>query len=257
VWDQLQRRTSFFNLAGEYVRSFTLPPPGNLYFAEALFGIGALLGVAGVRQPYRNESGPTRRKQLYTAFNLEGDSISTFGTFNDREMYRLVQDRGIQNAVRVFGRTTVVAAHGSSLFVGTNDGYVIDQHELHGGMVRSVRRDLAMPVTEAMYEAEVAARIDALPEQYNDLFRAMPMPDVLPHYSAIKVDIEGNLWVRHYTCLTMPSFEWTVFDTRGRMLGDVSLPERFDIYEIGSDYVLGRHRDEDGVEYVQLLGLRR
>lgn len=44
-------------------------------------------------------------------------------------------------------------------------------------------------------------------------------------------------------------------DPEGRLLGQIDLPYRFTVYEIGSDYVLGRRVDELDVEHVELYGL--
>lgn len=44
---------------------------------------------------------------------------------------------------------------------------------------------------------------------------------------------------------------WSVFATDGSWLGTVATPPYFTISEIGSDYLLGVHRDELGVERVR------
>ncbi len=270
VWDQRQRRMSFFGRAGEYVRSFTLPIGESMYFAKALFGDRAVLATARVRMPSSQQSGPTRGKNLFVVFDLEGDSVATLGAFHDREMYARYDEKAVGTAARVLGRTTVMTTYGSALYVGTNDSYAIDRYVnepirlpdgdetvmSQGVLTRSVRRDIRAPVTDEMFAAEIEATLESLSGPYGDMmgpvFEGMSKPDVLPHYSAIKADVEGNLWVRHYISRTMPSFEWTVFDAAGRMLGDVTLPERFDVYEIGRDYILGRWRDDADVEYVLL-----
>ena len=50
---------------------------------------------------------------------------------------------------------------------------------------------------------------------------------------------------------------WEVFSPDGTWLGQVFLPGRFSVMEVGTDYVLGVHRDDLGVESVQILALRR
>ena len=49
--------------------------------------------------------------------------------------------------------------------------------------------------------------------------------------------------------------ETAVFDPDGVMLGVVETPKRFRIYEIGSDYVLGRGADDLDVEHIQIYDL--
>ena len=77
----------------------------------------------------------------------------------------------------------------------------------------------------------------------------------LPFYSAIEVDADGYLWVKEFASATRPNVEWSVFDTDGRWLGQVAMPEGFTVYHIGTDYVLGRWRDDLDVEHIMLYGL--
>lgn len=51
--------------------------------------------------------------------------------------------------------------------------------------------------------------------------------------------------------------DWDVLDGEGRYLGTPTLPPRFRVFRITADAVLGAARDEDGVERVVRLELRR
>lgn len=261
VWDARQRRVSFFDRTGVLARSFTFPPSTNLYRAAQLFQDRALLAMARVRSVAPQESGPIRGKNLYVVFNLEGDSVAAVGSFPDREMYnRTSADRTV-GAALLLGRTTLMATYGKTLYVGTNDAYTIDQYDRDGRLVRSIRRDVAVPVTPEMFATEISVLSERMSEGARAMllpvFEEMPRPETLPHYSAIETDPGGNIWVRHYASVSMPTFEWTVFDSAGRMLGDVLLPDKLVVYEIGRDYVLGRWRDDADVEYVRLHRLTR
>jgi hypothetical protein len=46
-----------------------------------------------------------------------------------------------------------------------------------------------------------------------------------------------------------------VFDPDGRWLGGVETPVAYRIYQIGADFLLGRHRDDLGVERIRLYEL--
>ena len=80
----------------------------------------------------------------------------------------------------------------------------------------------------------------------------MPLVDSYPAFSAILSDRVGFLWVRERW-----SSVWTVFDREGRVQGLVEMPSGLSVFEIGEDYILGRSRDDLGVEYVQLWLLAR
>ena len=72
------------------------------------------------------------------------------------------------------------------------------------------------------------------------------------------MDLLDNLWVREYNLRGEEGRAlWTVFDPTGLVLGFVETPPELVIYEIGEDYILGKVRDELGVEYVQVWRLDR
>lgn len=86
----------------------------------------------------------------------------------------------------------------------------------------------------------------------------MPIRETMHAYSNLQVDSRGYLWASDYR---RPGDDgprrWAVFDGEGRFLGPVETPSRFAVYEIGSDYVLGRHADEMDVERVLLYRLEK
>ncbi len=56
----------------------------------------------------------------------------------------------------------------------------------------------------------------------------------------------------------MPGAEvsrFRVFDTGGMLLGPVTMPTGFTVYDIGSDYVLGRVADDLEIEHVVMYRL--
>ena len=83
----------------------------------------------------------------------------------------------------------------------------------------------------------------------------MPIPETMPAYDDLAVDVEGNLWVSEFEPLSDGPQHWTVFDPDGRMLGEVALPQRLRVAEIGADYLLGISSDDLGVQHVRLYEL--
>ncbi len=69
------------------------------------------------------------------------------------------------------------------------------------------------------------------------------------------MDREKNIWAQQYYLIADSTPPWTVFDSDGRLLGDVTFPDRFHTFEIGADYVVGVWWDELDVEHVQLYDL--
>ncbi|NIW83642.1 MAG: hypothetical protein GWN18_14025 [Thermoplasmata archaeon] len=92
---------------------------------------------------------------------------------------------------------------------------------------------------------------------YRTLYETMPFPEIMPAYEDLVVDAEGNVWVEAYRRPGDDQPRWEVFDPRGAFLGTVLTPQRFRIFEIGSDYLLGRWADTMDVEHVRMYELRK
>jgi hypothetical protein len=93
----------------------------------------------------------------------------------------------------------------------------------------------------------------------------MTFADSFPSLAGLITDAEGFIWVRrHRIADALPDpvaklepRRWSVLDSLGNWLTDVTLPANLGVTEIGLDYVLGIARDADGVPSVRLHTLRR
>ena len=83
------------------------------------------------------------------------------------------------------------------------------------------------------------------------------MPKTMPPYATMTVDSDGNLWLQDTDTYVSPSGWWTVYDSEGKAIARIRLPEHLTVYDIGPDYVLGRERDDLDVEHVRMYRLRR
>ncbi len=109
----------------------------------------------------------------------------------------------------------------------------------------------------ALVEREVAERSDAERAMHRQHLESMAVPDTRPAYGRLLVDADGDLWAAEYSRYPFPPAQWTVFDPDGRLLGTVDTPERFDLQQVGPDWVLGVWRDPLGVEYVRRYPLMK
>ncbi len=73
-------------------------------------------------------------------------------------------------------------------------------------------------------------------------------PPVPPIIREVHADGNGRFWVRG-----TPPTSWTVYSAAGAALGKVILPVGFEVYQVGSDYVVGKRLIEDDIEQVQVL----
>ena len=99
---------------------------------------------------------------------------------------------------------------------------------------------------------------DGTQRRYARLFdQDLPLLEHVPVASTLLIDTEGNMWIERYRLPWEEDPVWDVIDASGHWLGTVNTPRRFNLFDIGPDYVLGRHRDDLGVERIRLYTLHR
>ena len=73
----------------------------------------------------------------------------------------------------------------------------------------------------------------------------------MPAFSALRTDSRGRIWMRAYQPREGErTVRWLVFEQTGRVLGTVTTPAGFDVFDIGSDHMLGVERDADDAQQV-------
>jgi len=203
-----------------------------------------------------------RKPEALIRLSAAGGVIDTVAILAGYEDFQW-QSGGI-SAVSLFVRNSYSAVHRGRIYLGDADEMEIKVYSALGQVERIIRVptfDLTLSAQEIRAERE--ARLGLNPSAMNrDLLSAMPDPETRPAYSELVIDSEGFIWVEESQGRTLkflggqPS-RWTVFSPEGEWLGGVQLPSRFFVFEIGSDYVLGRRYDEQDVEHVELLRLTR
>lgn len=69
-------------------------------------------------------------------------------------------------------------------------------------------------------------------------------------------DANGNLWIREPLTPVRAVWTWTIVDSAGSPIGRIETPQAFTIQDIGPDYVVGRWRDANDVEFVRVYDIR-
>ena len=95
------------------------------------------------------------------------------------------------------------------------------------------------------------------PTAWARYLREIPFPERMPLYRRLLVDAGRNLWAERFRPPWGEGSSWYVFDEQGAWLGEVDTPPGLFIFEIGTDYVLGRYRDELDVQSVVVIPLDR
>jgi hypothetical protein len=115
-----------------------------------------------------------------------------------------------------------------------------------GGPERSRLRAEALegasPERRAFAEARFAD--GALPEHY-------------PAFSSVLSDGEERLWFETWEHEPPPARRYSVVSLTGEWVAEITMPPGFQPLTIGPDWVLGIHRDDDGVQRVMRYRLER
>jgi hypothetical protein len=160
-----------------------------------------------------------------------------------------------------FGRSAHTASWRDGFFFGTNASYEIAYYSRTGDLVRFIRKThTATQITPEHIRRYIEGQLEGIDDEderrfMESLFADVPFPETMPAYRDLLVDSEGHVWVQEYQLPGAEQLRWTVFDPEGAMLGVVETPADLRIYQIGSDFVLGRWTDDLDVEHVQLYQL--
>lgn len=84
-----------------------------------------------------------------------------------------------------------------------------------------------------------------------------PLPPTRAAYGRILVDDLGWIWISEAHLPMRAPQQWGVVNVETGDAVRVVMPLDFDLLDVGPDYLLGRSRDDLGVQRVQLLDLRR
>lgn len=161
------------------------------------------------------------------------------------------------------GKEPVLAVGRHRAYLGTADSFAIEVFTLDGSPLDPI---VKTSVQLATTEADIARHrlLDTLGKNEDDRTQAMrwwdqyEYPPTVPAYTALVVDRDDNLWVRSFPRTVENLVRWVVFDPAGVEIGSVDLPSTLEVFDIGTDWVLGiETRLEDGGQQVRMYRLRR
>ncbi|HET8649848.1 MAG TPA: 6-bladed beta-propeller [Gemmatimonadales bacterium] len=178
-----------------------------------------------------------------------GDSLAGMGTMKAGE-------------TRPLGLLTRLAMTDDRIYLGTADSAFVDVYNLSGARVGALRvGGDRRPPTPADYDHAIEQMVAVFPgqadrDQTAKLLRTVPMPALLPAYSALLTDPEGVLWaVTSGPGDSITTIRGTSPD--GSALGELKLPDFFRPFEVGLGYVLGAAETPDGEQHVREYRVRR
>lgn len=271
AWDLIQSRLSVFDEKGNFARVISVAPTGGARFVSSCNRAGAF-AIPGreAREPSTGRPDPAASWAIVrTVSSLEvvdasGSVIASDSDMLGTELVRMTGDArrriGAGGMPRPLGRSAIFALERDHLLVGIPDSAAIAVFTLDGK--RSATLPLNVPSrapTKQQYQHAAEQLLSFVPmpmrQRTRDWILSVPMPETLPATSALFADPGGRVWAQ----LSMPGDPETrlrALSADGRMIADIIIPQSLTVFEIGRDYILGLHEDEDGEQHVLLYRLR-
>ncbi|MDE2781706.1 MAG: 6-bladed beta-propeller [Gemmatimonadota bacterium] len=158
--------------------------------------------------------------------------------------------------------TPVYAGGNDHIYAGRGNEADIGRRHHDGTLSHLIRWAAAeRPISDQdrrrFREANSAAPRYVEPTAWARYLREVPFPERIPVYRRLILDAERNLWAERYRAPWEGQPSWYVFDEQGKWLGEVATPRGLHVFEIGTDYVLGRYLDELDVQSVVMIPLDR
>jgi hypothetical protein len=273
VYVLIPQRVAAYAPPADFVRGFSLEPAGRI---RACTG-SRILAQRG-STPWRDEPGFYVDSVEVAAHDLDGALVAVLDTLpGDERVYSRGAHEGTGYARRAFGAALSVHGRDGSVATGFGDRFQIELRDDQGRIERIIRvpgreRPVRGPDLDRfrdyvfnLWPGNPQERA-GLEEQLDEAARRNA-----PAFAELHLDRAGHVWAREYDHLDAvaffdlsflgPPFEaprmdgprrWLVFQPDGRLLGEVTMPTDFEVYEIGEDWVLGVWRDEMDIEYVRI-----
>lgn len=279
VWDARRQTRSWFDPEGRFTKSQL----ADRRHWEGRFGSGVVTDVTSLLPDgslllrirpaqYPAALGWDRPPLGFARASPDLSTVDSIGWFRGTEHYNVgTESKPLLRSV-FFGRDTRIAAGGDPmrLYIGgmesRPEGYDVHVYDSEGRLERIFRhtvpeRPLSSEEIEAARESERAIYERSPSRRPADWIaehlRSMPIPPSAPPHGDLHVDSEGNLWVQEWQMPNSGQQRFSIFDPAGTAIGSLSLSEKFRIMDIGDDYVLGRWRDANNVEFVHLYSLEK
>ena len=167
-----------------------------------------------------------------------------------------------------------------SVSYAMNDQYRVLVNGPDGALTRIITREVEKkPVEESDRTAilslmqEQYAEFGVPPAQIEQIMQGVGFADNYPEFGLLFRGPGGSLWVQRirsardmadaseeeveFDPQDLGSPEWEVFDSEGRYLGVVTLPDRFAPVHVEGDHIYGVWSDELDVQYVMRLTVNR
>ena len=238
-----------------------LNPAGTFANGQSVFG-----GAFDMRGIGELKNGKNRAGTFYRSCTLDGFLATDFGDKAGAEFFiKDLEGSGQDSrpALIPFGKIPVATVSPGHLLLSDQEDWEIEVYSPTGELIRLIRQEWdPIPVTDedgSRHIESVVAQVGdpAQAPQIREYLGGLPLPAHFPPFGDLLADLDGNLWVQDFQRPGAENRNWTIYDSEGVRTARIVLPDQFNPFEIGADYVLGVGWDEMNVEYLRIYALSR
>ena len=258
VWDWDLGRLELFGPDGSHGRSVRLRPP--MLNPTGRFGVLGQEGLALGNHDVRGLGSPQLTPQFLQVlrYDWSGALIDTLATLPYGE--RGLADPETRTGGRPpFESRGVFSTHDDLLYTSHGSSPEVRIHR-EGQLESIVRWDPGdLTVRDEDVEAYKAARIaswEGVDDRWASILRAsldaFPAKDTFPAVAEIQIDDQGRIWIRTFDRPRSAVSVWLGFTDTGDFICSLSVPRDLKIFRFDLSAVVGVHRDEMDVEFVEV-----
>ena len=269
VTDNDNARINVFSEAGWFMRAVHLARLEHSPSISAmdLFDDGTILATVNPSSSDSAVQGDNRLEYpdiLYLQFAEDGRLLSHILRTRGSSQYVYRYEGSMRRSLLPFGTTDLHAVVGDALAFSTGAQSEVSLWSPHARDPQGIFRWNRGPgrrVADVWERYQEASMEQVAPTRRHVhryfLSLDLPLPEFVPSVERLLGDADGNLWARHYRLPWEPAQEWDVLAPGGDWLGTVSTPSGLNVEQIGTDFVLGIHRDDLGIERVRMHRLSK
>jgi len=199
-------KISYYTKAGEFIREI-----------KTSAGLGSVLFLP-LGDGYVGRGIVTEDDVLHLTVNFYDAELN-----KGRELYRMVSPSQRGGKIRLLQRSFVYQTHGDRLYVGGQEGFVIDVLDAQGKSLFTIREDYEPRTFSAGDEAQMR---EVLKLQYRDRYEAakdrIEFPDRFPEIMNFFI-ADDHIYVATWK-REGPKIEFFLFDMNGRKIRRVMIP---------------------------------
>ena len=265
--DAPQRRFHVFTTSGRLVDTRFLPLPLELdgsFWVEDLYSGGAGMLATSALGHLSGEPGDIISTEFrHVRFDTSGAYQGEVLSLQSRKRVVNTYGDGTHYPFLPFSVGDLIAAGpDTSVFVLREGATSLKQYGPSGELIAEFDVAAETPIiTSELYAAYRESQLAGMRENrraaYEALYaRDLPIPSHVPFAADIQTDSEGLVWLERYRMPGDSNTSFVVLNPATGALARATMPTRITVYDIGSDFVLGREV-ESGVERVVMYRLER